>query len=1155
MKNQLHSILSKYPFIHIDKVGELTILVPLTGARTVTADFTANSEKATALYLFGDNTCKSDLERTEFFKPTSTATNPKRSFDQLYADLIKELRALMHHQTVKNDATVIQTLIDSLEEQKKDADKFQGKNPNTDKMRDDLCNGNQGFAVKGEFIVSMDPDGVRNLNLPNVLNLTTAGEEKQKLLPESFARDREISTSLNTIPKITYVDPFVSYVREQVREDLDKCRQGLTQNPAQLFRTIYNALKDKHYPKLTEKDSGFFDTLADNLKIIYGDEEDYKDYTEKEVVDAIQLILKQTGFFAPQEQAKYFSNIFHQALTEFEGKNGSSSNKIPTYKLFSLQTFLYLCALQLRLKNPEHAKKFLSELQQPATAKQLIKQLCSNEAEFIKMLQKTYGVTSQEYHALVNAAFEIITDHVDVPHFDELKVACSTKVLENTHYLVIGGRLCWSTSEITESGTINSAEQKRREFDANFEKFFEHKEAYLDRKGHIQLLQELLNGQAELEEAALQSLEYNAKTFSFSQKRQLLELAINKRKYKCAEFLVNQGVHDAKLFQLAFNQSPVNMQLVSSFTRANSNYMMHYATTEQLAKAIREGRLEFIKIILALAPNLLETRLDYGTPLMVACREGRADIVNYFMSVGANVLETTGSANTTAKSYAAQRNDRTLNRLFTDYHLRVREQLREGNSFPLLSTPGYFLTAIKQGEHQLVEVLLEYFPELKNEITLQVLIDAIRDRSLAMVQALLVLKPELLNQADSLGKTPLFYACEFNNEPIAQHLIAAGADLFKADNQGKLPRNATIDQRVRGLFIPYYTRLAPESEQYQAIFTSDNYRIAILTNDHSLAECIAQAKPEFVNEITPEDLLRAIQCESLNAVKYILNHRADLLEYKDSRNKTPFFHACEKGNLSIAHYLMMAGANVYAGEITAFQSSPTSYSGYTIRRAKDLNDRPDIKELLNTYPNRLHAIPAKQLTTGHIVDAIDARDLTFVNYFLNKDPKLKQGLSEIDLQRIEQQRIQEKLSHHFKQLIQGLDSKRNQFPYSRRADSPYQVMYNLSDHLMAAGSKFFNTHVSMSTVQQFESECNEALRRANPVLSSHRGWFGFPLWIRAIAGIIAAATLIPAITVQATTEKGYFGTFFKTPATNTAMHMEKFSAEVEVIKTELIGII
>lgn len=1162
MKDQLYSILSKYPFIHIDTVGELTMLVPLTGARTVTADFTAGTGKTTSLYLFGDNTCQSDIERQKFFKPNGSESHYS-SFTSLFSSLIRELEGLKRTQQIEKDGAVIQSIIDTLNEQKKEAIKLKDTNPDTALMQNDFCHGTQGFTVKGEFIVSGSPDNVRHLNLPNILNLTINGADRHKFLPSGLDQDN-IFTNLAYIPKKGKVekkeDPLDANIRIAIRsKGIKTYQKGLTQNPAQLFQTVYSSLKNSSFKEAPDQSDEFFDGLANNLKMVYGDTEDYSTYTENELIEATVLILRQTGLFIPREEkeeSKRFSTIYHPAIQEFSSLNGASNTtKIKTFKLFTLQTFLYVCALQLRLKNTDDAKTFLSELQKASSAEKLIAQLCKNESEFMHMLETQYGISTPEYEAIVDATFEIITDHVEVPHFDELKVACLSEELEKAHYIVLGGRLCWSTVEITENGNINSEEQKKERFKTNFEQFFEHAEAYLDRREHLRSLNEWLKDGAEYEEIALQSLEYNAEHFSYSQKLQLLETAIIKKKYLCAEFLVAQGVHNDTLFELAFKQSPANMQLINCFARVHNSYMMNYATARHLATAIRENNLDFVKIILTLAPNLLETQLPSGcTPLLYACDEGKTRLVDYFMSIGANVLATSTTQTTAEKLAEHSQNQSAINRLLTDYHLRVREQLNAGNNFPFLSTPEYFLTALKRGKQQLVAVLLEFFPELKNAITIQVLIEAIRNNSLPTVQAILAIKPELLNEVHEYGKTPLFYACQLKSTPIAQHLMGVGADIFKADSQGTLPRDAALTTEIRDLFIPYYQRLSPDSEQYQAIFTSENYRLAIMRNDFGLADCILQAHPEFINEITHEDIFNAINFDSLEAVEYILKHKPELLEYKNQNNKTPFFYACEINNLAIARYLMMQGANIHAGEITAFQPTAASYSGYTLRRVQDLSSQA-ARSIVSTYSHYLHNIPVSKFNAGHIIDAIDARDLRLTTYLLNRKPDLRNELSEIDLQHVKQQQMQERLYSRYEQLIQELHEKRDTFPYSNQKGSPYVALSTLSNELKVAGEKFFKTHASSDTVQQFDSACTEALNTADQVLSIHRGWHGFPLWMRAIVGIIATVTLIPAITVHATTSKGYVGTFFKSYETDSVMRTKQFASEFETMKTELLSVI
>lgn len=1168
MKQQLLAILEKYSFIHIDQKGELSILVPLTGASPVIDNFTNNGENPVALYLFGDNTCQADIERRKFFQNNRFTTS--------FSNLIKELEQLKTRHRGNSEKEFIQVVIDTLKQNQSKAEQFSNGNPGEPTMLNDLRGSNQGFVTKGEFLVAGNADQARYLNLPNILNLASSTlSANQKMI--GGISNSKIVNHLGQIPRPKNNQDLATNLAEIIQHlGLAHCRQRLSHTPKQLFQEIYQLLQ-VYYPSIANQPGSFYDVLVENLQAVCGTDENYSTWSAEDIVDNIKLVLDVARVIdtTPSREDDKFSTVFYDTLKEFS-KQRTSTGAVDSYKLFVIQTFLYLCALQLRLNAPQHAENFLKALQAPTSAEKLIQQLCQNEDQFAQMMHETYGLSTEQYKILVKSTRQIALDHLEAPHFDELRLACMSSHLQNIHYLILGGCLCWSTVPITENSNINSAEQQKNNRRANFEIFYTQMEESVERRALLQSLQEFIKEGAEYEEIALDSLTNNFRMFTEKENKHLLELSIKHKKYRCTAFLINNGIHNEQLFQEILKQIPLNISLIEAFIVSDDKYAAYF-NAERLAKAIKDGQVELVKLILTHDPRLLEAKLiNDSTPFLLACEKGNVELVDYLMELGADTLVKQASFysenNLTAKQCAQKTSQsRAILELFNTYSMRLRRQLElnPNHQFAFLSEPDYLVKAIEQKEFLLVDFLLEHFPDLQESITRQHLIDAIKNNSLETVRQILNIRPALLNETDTTHQTALFYACKEGHAAIVAHLINAGAELFIVDNGGRTardwaesirPQNAKV--QVLELFNQAYQELAPNSEGYGRIFNADTFKHAFAENDYLLVDCILQRCPQFTNEINGTDLFAAIKHNNLERVKNILKYRPDLLEYKQpSTNQTPFLFACRKGKMQIAEYLLDNGADVHAGEIVSIstQTSAVSYSGHPVLRIRELMESnhlyPQVNTLLSKYNEELEdKLINKQgyralFTADHLVQAIDARNLTFVDVLLNYRPDLKTQLNQEDWVHINQQRTQKEVSEKYNQLLTNLQKKRQ--PFFLKNHATYSAMLQLHERLIIAGNEFFNTHVSHASVEQFKQACAEAIEEARPVLASHRGWHGYPLFVRAILGIIAAITVIPAIVVQATTAKGYVGTFFKSYETDSVQKLQQFETDAEALSDQI----
>ncbi|MGL6035910.1 MAG: hypothetical protein ACRC0B_01895, partial [Legionella sp.] len=414
LQNELFEILSQYPFVHLDRVGRFSILVPLTGARTVCERFYANSNNPVSLYLFGDNTCQSDIERRSFFEANN--------FEPRCNELISKLTHLAHRFSARpDDYEVIQKLIKQLQSDKVKALAFQQGNPELEQMTNDLRAEGQIIISKGEFIVTGQPDGARYLDLPNIMAIVNSATGSRKQLLDSN-KANDYLTNLIRIAKPESENGLITAITLVARQE--NIHQRLNQSRESVFRAIYEQLRGC-YPSLKELDQATLSTYVEQFSHLVDENENFTTWTEKEIIDNIALVFNEAKLIDEVQilSLNRFAEIYHHALAELS-KTNRDATKANTYKLFIIQSFLYLCALQIRLKNPARASAFLVNISSTTRMSQIIFDLCSNETALMTRLNNEYGITPKEYAVLLSSCHQIALDHLDIPHYDELRTAC-----------------------------------------------------------------------------------------------------------------------------------------------------------------------------------------------------------------------------------------------------------------------------------------------------------------------------------------------------------------------------------------------------------------------------------------------------------------------------------------------------------------------------------------------------------------------------------------------------------------------------------------------------------------------------------------------------------------------------------------------------------
>ena len=105
-----------------------------------------------------------------------------------------------------------------------------------------------------------------------------------------------------------------------------------------------------------------------------------------------------------------------------------------------------------------------------------------------------------------------------------------------------------------------------------------------------------------------------------------------------------------------------------------------------------------------------------------------------------------------------------------------------------------------------------------------------------------------------------------------------------------------------------------------------------------------------------------------------------------------------------------------------------------------------------------------------------------------------------------------------------------------------EVANTLVKDLNKAKEAFFNDP-NEENLTRFQTACHQAIDAAKPEFAQHRSlWLQMPI-LRAILGVIAAITVVPAITVAVKSQYGFVGTFFESK-TDLTRQLETFETKL-----------
>nr|HAT9779120.1 Dot/Icm T4SS effector AnkF/LegA14/Ceg31 [Legionella pneumophila subsp. pneumophila] len=345
-----------------------------------------------------------------------------------------------------------------------------------------------------------------------------------------------------------------------------------------------------------------------------------------------------------------------------------------------------------------------------------------------------------------------------------------------------------------------------------------------------------------------------------------------------------------------------------------------------------------------------------------------------------------------------------------------------------------------------------------------------------------------------------------------------------------------------------------------------------------LIRAFLNADSRHALNIDGNDLIQAAKKGDFELVKIIIEHRPDLLESKDSFQQTPLLWACVNGYVDIVEYLMDSGADIHVRTKVSgshrYKIGETPTGGRTALDWARCYDKTDpvkaskIIALFDTYYQRMedhfkaNSAYKDQFNKAHLTQAINNGDLKLIALFLKYCPHLEKFFTQEDQLRAKQRHNQQMLrsqimpyQNSFNKLLDELQRKAELLnkKYGTLHEAT-NVMQALINDLSTVGNDFFMDDITPQSFQKFERKCKQVLEEASPVLSTHRGWHGYPDFVRRFIGVIATLAVIPALVVHFSSAKGYVGVFFsgkENIKTDSSEKMGEFANNLETLKTEI----
>jgi ankyrin repeat protein len=257
-------------------------------------------------------------------------------------------------------------------------------------------------------------------------------------------------------------------------------------------------------------------------------------------------------------------------------------------------------------------------------------------------------------------------------------------------------------------------------------------------------------------------------------------------------------------------------------------------------------------------------RNKYGwTALMEAADEDAVSTLKYLLDAGANVNDRSNKWKVTALSMAASENHR-----------------------------------------EVFDILLQAGAQLENSFALH---SAAEEGNLDMVKHMVEDLGANLNERDHLGRTPVSYAAEEDQDGMVIYLIKAGADLSIADDKGKMPVDYAVKEDASStisVFTKKRSAEVPPLREDMLLEAAKNGNIGLLV------QLVDQGfNVDVTNKYGRTPLMEAVRESEVPAAKFLLDSGASV-NAKDENQHSALSMAVSEGDPAMMQLLIDGGADL-----------------------------------------------------------------------------------------------------------------------------------------------------------------------------------------------------------------------------------------------------
>ncbi|MBF0329643.1 MAG: ankyrin repeat domain-containing protein [Nitrospirae bacterium] len=340
--------------------------------------------------------------------------------------------------------------------------------------------------------------------------------------------------------------------------------------------------------------------------------------------------------------------------------------------------------------------------------------------------------------------------------------------------------------------------------------------------------------------------------------------------------------------------------LEKAFKNKNEASSLSVNAMLPLFKAIKEKKLNKVRLLLSKGADV-NLRTDKGsTPLMYAADANAMDILKYLIKHGADVNAKNGT-NETALIFASLKGHIDI----------VNKLLKNGADFNIknISKGDALIYAVLKNQTKVVQSLLKHGANSNDRYDDgQTALMIASSQGSSDIAKLLIDSKTDINAVDKNGITALMIACEKGDVIIVERLLKARADInVKANDE-----STALTKAIYGKRLSIFKALIKQSKNYD---TKEALFAAVGSGNLDMVKLLMKRDPDpNIKDVSGNTLLMYSLSGDIELMRFLLDRGADS-NIKDAEGKTALMKVVEsysKNKVASAKLLLEKGADVNA---------------------------------------------------------------------------------------------------------------------------------------------------------------------------------------------------------------------------------------------------